>query len=125
PVYGYQRVNVEAQRRDAHSMLNWMERTIRMRKECPEIGWGDWKVLGTAASDVLAMRYDWRGHSIVTLHNFSDAPRVVRLGARAKVSPVLVDLLGLHDSRADRHGGHIIELDPYAYKWLRSRPPSR
>ena len=41
PVYGYQRVNVADQRRDPHSLLNWTERMIRMRKECPEISWGD------------------------------------------------------------------------------------
>jgi glycosidase len=45
PIYGYKRVNVEAQRRDPHSLLNWVERRIRMRKECPEISWGDWKIL--------------------------------------------------------------------------------
>jgi maltose alpha-D-glucosyltransferase / alpha-amylase len=29
PIYGYHRVNVEAQRRDPQSLLNWMERKIR------------------------------------------------------------------------------------------------
>ena len=33
-------VNVALQRRDPHSLLNWMERLIRRRKECPELGWG-------------------------------------------------------------------------------------
>ena len=53
PIYGYKRVNVEAQRRDPHSLLNWIERKIRMRKECPEISWGDWRILdpGTFSGD--------------------------------------------------------------------------
>ena len=38
--YGYPHVNAAIQRRDPNSMLNWMERIIRMRKEMPEIGWG-------------------------------------------------------------------------------------
>ena len=38
--YGFQHVNVAQQRRDPNSLLNWMERIIRMRKEVPEIGWG-------------------------------------------------------------------------------------
>jgi maltose alpha-D-glucosyltransferase/alpha-amylase len=42
PIYGYKRVNVSEQRRDPQSLLNWMERKIRMRRECPEISWGDW-----------------------------------------------------------------------------------
>src|SRR4051812_37520353 len=39
--YGFQHVNVASQRRDPNSLMNWMERMIRMRKEAPEIGWGD------------------------------------------------------------------------------------
>ena len=39
--YGYEHVNVAEQRRDPNSLLNWTERMILMRKEVPEIGWGD------------------------------------------------------------------------------------
>jgi glycosidase len=41
--YGYEHVNAAKQRRDPNSMLNWTERIIRMRKEVPEVGWGDFK----------------------------------------------------------------------------------
>jgi maltose alpha-D-glucosyltransferase / alpha-amylase len=41
--YRYEHVNVAKQRRDPNSMLNWTERIIRIRKEVPEIGWGDFK----------------------------------------------------------------------------------
>src|SRR5437868_1133048 len=69
-VYGYQRVNVAVQRRDPGSLLNWTERLIRMRKEAPEIGWGDWDILPTRAHAVLAMRYTWRNNSVLVIHNF-------------------------------------------------------
>jgi maltose alpha-D-glucosyltransferase/alpha-amylase len=121
PIYGYKRVNVEAERRDAHSLLNWVERKIRMRKECPEISWGDWKILETNAPDVLTMQYDWRDHSLLVLHNFADEPRAVRIPARTPGSDVLVDLLASNDSHADEHGSHEIELEPYAYRWFRGR----
>jgi glycosidase len=76
PIYGYKRVNVEDQRRDPDSLLNWMERKIRRRRECPEISWGDWKILeNTGARNVLVMRYEWRGHMLLILHNFSPEPR--------------------------------------------------
>ena len=39
--FGYEQVNVADQRREPSSLLNWTERLIRMRKECPEIGWGE------------------------------------------------------------------------------------
>src|SRR5438309_883939 len=122
PIYGYHAVNVEAQRRDPHSLLNWMERKIRMRRECPEISWGQWRILppgdDDAANRVLVMRYDHYGQTLLTLHNFTGKPKVVRLDGRSAGNPLLVDLLDHHDSRADAHGRHTIELPPYAYRWL-------
>jgi len=70
-VYGYEKVNVAQQRREPESLLSWTERRIRMRKECPELGWGDYTVLRVDAPEVLAIRHDFRGVSMPTLHNFS------------------------------------------------------
>ena len=43
--FGYPEVNVARQRREPGSLLNWMERLIRRRRECPELGWGEWTLL--------------------------------------------------------------------------------
>ena len=75
-VYGYEKVNVAQQRREPESLLNWIERRIRMRKECPEFGWGDFTVLRVDVPDVLAIRYDFRGVSMLTLHNFSSRRQI-------------------------------------------------
>ncbi|MDB5296627.1 MAG: trehalose synthase [Phycisphaerales bacterium] len=121
-VYGYQTVNVEAQRRDPQSLLNWVERKIRMRRECPEISWGDWRILpgGDEAAGVLVMRYEYDGRTLVTAHNFTGEPRVVCLDAADAGGRLLVDLLAAHDSRADGAGRHTVELPPYGYRWLRA-----
>src|SRR5579862_1742969 len=63
--YGYQHVNVAAQKRDPNSLMDWTERMIRMRKEVPEVGWGDFEILPSGRPDVLAMRYDWRNNSVL------------------------------------------------------------
>ena len=75
--YGYEHVNVAKQRRDPNSMLNWTERIIRMRKEVPEIGWGDFRVLATRDPAVLAIRYDWRNNSVLFVHNLDEKPREI------------------------------------------------
>ena len=121
PIYGYKRVSVEAQRRDPQSLLNWMERKIRMRRECPEISWGDWEILNTNADDVLVMEYTWRGHSLIVLHNFTDKPRAIRIPVATAGTPTLVDLLWTNDSQAEGNGEHQIELEPYGYRWFRAR----
>jgi maltose alpha-D-glucosyltransferase/alpha-amylase len=120
PIYGYKRVNVEAQRRDPDSLLNWMERKIRMRRECPEISWGDWKIIAVDAPGVLVMRYDYQGHTLLILNNVTNKPRAVRVEPTAVRSPTLVDLLSYNDTRADDAGRHTIELQPYDYRWFRA-----
>jgi maltose alpha-D-glucosyltransferase / alpha-amylase len=125
PVFGYERVNVEAQRRDPHSLLNWMERKIRMRRECPEISWGAWRILDAGVKGVLVMRYDWRGHTLVILHNFTPKTRVVRLQSSVVEGRSLFDLLANNHSDADDGGHHAITLDPYGYRWYRSRGTDR
>jgi maltose alpha-D-glucosyltransferase/alpha-amylase len=120
PIYGYQRVNVEAQRRNPQSLLNWVERKIRMRRECPEISWGDWTIVEAGHPGVLVMRYDWKGHRLVILHNFGTKPRAVRLDVRTAGHQKLIDLLWTNDSLADADGRHTIELPAYAYRWFRA-----
>ncbi len=120
PIYGYQRVNVEAQRRDPNSMLSWMERAIRMRRECPEFSWGDWEILDTDAREVLVMRYLWDEHVVLAIHNFASKPRAVTLAPKHKLDPVLVDLLHTDDSHVDDSGRHRIQLDAYGYRWYRA-----
>ena len=119
PIYGYQRVNVADQRRDPHSMLNWTERIIRTRKECPEISWGEWKILTRLPDTVLGMRYDWNDRSTIVLHNFADKPCPVRLRVDGPNGHRLVNLLSQHESDADASGRHLFELEPYGYRWLR------
>ncbi len=121
-VYGFEQVNVAEQRRDPNSLLNWMERIIRMRKEVPEIGWGDFLVLRAGGPDVLALRYDWRNNSIVIVHNLSAEPREVRLsvGLEGKQGARLINLLSADHSVADDSGRHRIVIEGYGYRWYRA-----
>jgi maltose alpha-D-glucosyltransferase/alpha-amylase len=118
-VWGYPRVNVEAQRRDPESMLNWTARMIRMRKECPEIGWGTWEILDAGCPQVLAMRYDWRGNSLLVVHNFDTKPHALELRAGVENGGRLVNLLQEEESCADENGVHHIVLDAFGYHWYR------
>jgi maltose alpha-D-glucosyltransferase/alpha-amylase len=119
PIYGFKSVNVADQRRDPNSLLNWTERIIRTRKECAEIGWGDWTILGHMPDHVLAMRYDWNDRSTVVLHNFSDQPCAVRLRVEGSDGTTLTNLLSQEACEADDSGRHRIELEPYGYRWMR------
>jgi maltose alpha-D-glucosyltransferase/alpha-amylase len=119
--FGYQHTNVAQQRRDPNSFLNWMERMIRMRKEVPEIGWGDYVILRPRESGILALRYDWRANSVVVVHNLSNVPceTFVDIGLPKGQANHLINLLSDEHSTALDSGKHCILLEPYGYRWFR------
>lgn len=120
-VYGFEHVNVADQRRDPESLLNWTERIIRMRKEVPEIGWGDFEPVSTGTPEVLALRYDWRRNSVLVIHNLSAEAREIMIdpGAEGSHDSLLVNLLSGDHSRPDKHGRHRILMEAYGYHWYR------
>jgi maltose alpha-D-glucosyltransferase/alpha-amylase len=113
--FSYERVNESDQRRDAQSMLNWTERIIRMRKECPEIGWGDFTIVKTGAPSVLALRYQWRNNAVYAVHNLAGESVEIQL----REPDYLLNLLSFDDSRPGRGGRHSVTLEPYGYRWFR------
>jgi maltose alpha-D-glucosyltransferase / alpha-amylase len=119
--YGYQHVNAAEQRRDPNSLLNWTERIIRMRKEVPEIGWGDFEVLSIRDPAVLAIRYDWRNNSVLFVHNLDAIPREVEFstGLKGNEGRLLINLLTEDHSRAGEDGKHHLLLEAYGYRWYR------
>ena len=117
--FGFEAVNVADQRRDPNSLLNWTQRILRARKECPEIGWGDFTVLRTNVPEVLGMRYDWRDTSLLTLHNFSNRAQTVKLKVGCAHDELLVDVFDGHHSHVQNDGTHHVRLDMYAWRWFR------
>ncbi len=119
--YSFEHVNVAEQRRDPNSLLNWMERIIRMRKEVPEIGWGDFSFISAGAKEVLVMRYEWRNNSIVLVHNLSSLPREVRFAVSNEEGEActLVNLLSDNHSQPENGDKHRVLLEPYGYRWYR------
>ncbi|HEV2852636.1 MAG TPA: alpha-amylase family protein [Thermoanaerobaculia bacterium] len=119
--YGYEKVNVDAQQRDPGSLFHWMERLIRVRKQCPEVGWGDWEILATGDPAVIALRYRFRGGAVVTVHNLAGKPAAVRLDGGEPGKP-WTELLG-DQPYALVDGSKTIELEPYGYRWFRVDRP--
>ena len=119
--YGYEHVNVAEQRRDPNSLLNWTERIIRMRKEVPEIGWGDFQVLPIRDPAIFAVRYDWRNNSVLFVHNLDSIPREIAFstGLSGDQGRLLVNLLSEDHSRAADNGKHHLLLEAYGYRWYR------
>jgi len=122
--YGFEHINVALQRRYPESFLNWTERIIRMRKEVPEIGWGDFQIIPNKEPSILIIRYDWRNNSVMFIHNFDSKPREISfsIGAKAEASErgqILINLLSDDHSRSDKNDRHRLVIEGYGYRWYR------
>ncbi len=122
--YGFEHVNAAIQRRHPDSLLNWTERIIRMRKEVPEVGWGDFTVIDSGHACVLVMRYDWRNNSVLFVHNFDAKPHEIAFavglkGEDSRQNKLLVNLLSEDHSRAGGNGKHRLVIEGYGYRWYR------
>ena len=118
--FGCKNVNVADQRRDPESLLNWMERALRVRKQCPEFGWGTWTVVETTAPAVLAHRCDWLEGAVIAVHNFSERPVDVGLDlASGQAVEGLADVFGDADYDPLDPDDATFEIGPYGYRWVR------
>jgi maltose alpha-D-glucosyltransferase/alpha-amylase len=122
---GYRRVNVEDQRARPDSFLNWMERLIRTRRQWPEIGWGEWRLIASGEDAVLAHAMTWQGGDVVVVHNFADHRVKVALSMpRPADGPPWRHLLGPERRRKRpvvEDGRLEVDLGPYEYHWFGRR----
>ncbi|MGH2699627.1 MAG: trehalose synthase, partial [Actinomycetota bacterium] len=119
PRWGPAEINVGRQRRDDGSLLNWMERLIRRRRECPEIGWGRARVLDAGDPAVFAHRCDWGASALLAIHSFAETPSEVAVpvdGVQAAV-----DLFADEELRPNEEGAVVLKLEPYDQRWYRLR----
>ena len=118
---GYETVNVELQRRDAGSLLHWMERMLHTLRECPEFGIGSCTPVDTGDPAVLALRYDAPGGVMLALHNLADRRRTVDLGGQPGQEGEPVEMLA--DKAYPGVGPELkdVDLNAYGYRWIRLR----
>jgi maltose alpha-D-glucosyltransferase/alpha-amylase len=119
--FGPLAVNVAAQRRDPDSLLNWMERLIRRRRECPEFGWGTMSLLDVSEPAVLAHQCEWDGSRVLAFHNLSAEPRevVVKLGDIGEFDRVIGLLPPAEPIRSLDAPRLELKLEAYGQRWYR------
>ncbi|MFS8103121.1 alpha-amylase family protein [Lentzea alba] len=102
------------QRHDPESLLTWLRQLIQVYRECPELAWGDVKVLDVGDPTVFAHRADCDGGSVIAVHNFADREVSVRVPAEG----ALTDLLTGGKVRTAKIGAKV-DLAPYDCRWFR------
>ncbi len=124
PVYGYQAVNVEAQRRTPSSLLNWMKRLIAIRKRYPVFGRGEMEILHPSNLAVLAYVRSYEGQHILVVNNLSRFVQPVELDLRPYLGLVPVELFGETTFPRIGEAPYFLSLGPHTFYWFRLGRPA-
>ena len=122
PVFGYHIVNVAAQRADPQSLYHAIRRMIQVRKHQPALGAGDFQVLESTPSAVLAYRRTLGEDTILAVHNLSDSPQQMALDIVTPQGVGLRDLVGGTFTGVASNTNVTIHLAPFEYRWLKWEP---
>jgi maltose alpha-D-glucosyltransferase/alpha-amylase len=112
--FGYRKVNVADQHRDPGSLLAFVRRAFRVRRELRELTGGEWEAVRVSEPSVLALRYRAGGSLLLAFHNLGRSP----VRAHGLDTDGLVDELANRDYPLAKRSG--LELDGYGFRWLRS-----
>jgi maltose alpha-D-glucosyltransferase / alpha-amylase len=125
-IYGYRRINVEAQRADPGSLLNKMREMIRVRKAHPAFARGTIEFLDASDPDrpgeslpaVLAYLRTYGDQTILAINNLSGhaLPIQLDLADHAGVQPSDLFTGNLLPTVGD--AAYSFELERYEYRWL-------
>jgi maltose alpha-D-glucosyltransferase/alpha-amylase len=117
--YGYRQINVEAQRDDPGSLLNWMRRAISIRKAHPALSRGEIRFLEPPERAVLAFVRTRGDEVILSVNNLSADRQTVALDLAAYAGAQPVDLYSGENLPPASRVPYELALSRYGYRWLR------
>jgi maltose alpha-D-glucosyltransferase/alpha-amylase len=118
PVYGYQAVNVEAQERIPGSLLHWMRRIIRVRREYPAFGRGTLEFLHPENRHVLAYLREHDGVSILCVVNLSRFSQYVELDLSRFDGRVPTEMVGHVRFPPIGSLPYLLTFGPHGFYWF-------
>jgi maltose alpha-D-glucosyltransferase/alpha-amylase len=118
PLYGFQAINVEAQWRDPHSLLNWTRRTLAVRGKHQAFGRGAQRFLRPMNRKVLAYLREFEGESILCVANVSRSAQAVELDLSEFAGRVPMELSGGTPFPQIGQLTYLLTLPPYGFSWF-------
>ena len=121
-IYGYQAVNVEAQARDPHSLLNWTRRMLAVRKRHRAFGRGRIRVLNPGNRKILAFLREFEAEggeeTVLCVSNLSRAAQAVELDLAQFAGRMPVDLLSGSVFPPIGELTYLLTLPQHAFYWF-------
>ena len=117
--YGYQQVNVAAQRANPDSLFNRMRFLLQVRRKHPAFGRGELKMLSPSSTAVLAYLRSHAHETLLVVNNLSAEPQAAQLALSDYAGRVPVDVLTGEQLPAISSAPYTIPLEGYGYRWLK------
>ncbi|TXK52009.1 trehalose synthase [Pontibacter qinzhouensis] len=118
--YGFEEVSVRDQQNNSFSLLNWIERLIRIRRQCHEIGRGKWELIETGQKSVLAHSCTLYS-TLLVFHNLSETPCSFTVPSALLEAAEATEYLSDQSYSRPDANDKLLELGPYGYRWFRVR----
>lgn len=119
PVYGFEAVNVEAQSRDASSLLNWTRRMLAIRQSTQVFGRGSITLLHPGNRKVLAYLRELGDEVVLCVANLSRAAQPVELDLARHKLRVPVEMGGHIAFPPIGDVPYLLTLPAYGFYWFR------
>jgi maltose alpha-D-glucosyltransferase/alpha-amylase len=120
-LYGYQAVNVESQRRNPTSLLNWTRRLIAVRRSTRVFGRGTIDVLKPANHRVLAFTRTYGRETVLVVNNLAGTAQVVELDLSKLAGAIPIEMFGGSLFPRITSDPYILTMGPYNFYWFRLR----
>jgi maltose alpha-D-glucosyltransferase/alpha-amylase len=122
PLYGYPVVNVAAQSQSDSSLLAFMKRLLRVRRQKARLfGRGSLRFLRPANHRVLAYVRELEGEVVVVVTNLSGSAQAVELELADLEGAIPVELFGGSIFPRVSRAPYVLTLAPYGFYWLELR----
>lgn len=118
PVGGYQVINVEAQQLDKSSLLHWMRRIIRLRKQYKVFGRGTIEFIEPANRKILAYIRHYENETVLCLANLSWSPQSADLHLQKYAGKTPVEMFGMEAFHEITEQPYVVTFAPYGFYWL-------
>ena len=121
PVYGYQAVNVDSQRRSEHSLLSWTKSVIRTRNSSKVFSRGSIEFLNPLNHRVLAYVRQLGDEKVLVVNNLASSAQAVELNLQAYKGHIPIEMFGRNLFPRIGDLPYLLTLGPYQFYWFRLR----
>jgi len=121
PVYGYQAINVDSQRRSAHSLLSWTKSVIQTRNAFRVFSRGSIEFLNPSNHRVLAYVRRLGEEKVLIVNNLSSSAQAVELNLQMYKRHIPIEMFGRNLFPRIGDLPYLLTLGPYQFYWFRLR----